>query len=182
MEFLADKIVKFNININQQDWVNLIESASQVYPFKKVDRRPHLTMELPNFLNDLDNEYSIQLRSNFLKVVFEPIAIYMKKYNIDNMTFKKNFITVSKLESGDMGIHKDDKQENKNNFICMFYINDDYQGGEITFPDQDITYKPKSGDILIYQSKFRHAVLEMQPGLRYSIGIGFKGPMKYLSE
>lgn len=182
MEILADKIIKFSTNINQKDWIDLIEKTSNVYPFKEVDRRPHLTMELPNFLNDTDSDYAASLRFNFLKTVFEPIAIYMKMYNIDNMTFKKKFITVSKLESGDMGMHKDDKQEDKDNFICMFYVNDNYEGGSIVFPDHGIDYKPVAGDILIYQSKFRHAVLEMQPGSRYSIGIGFKGPIKHLSE
>jgi hypothetical protein len=182
MEILADKVVKFSNEINSKDWIDLIEKTSEVYPFKSVDRRPHLTMELPNLLSDSDSDYAAMLRSNFIKKIFNPISSYMSMYNIDNMTFKKNFITVSKLTGGDMGLHRDDKQENKDNFICMFYINGDFEGGEISFPDFDLTYKPVAGDILIYQSKFRHAVLNMEPGLRYSIGMGFKGPMKHLSE
>lgn len=173
---LADKIELFNVPINPRSWVSLIESASKSYPLAEVSRRPHLTMELPNFLCDTDSYDATLLRSEFLKCVVYPISSYMTKYNIDNMELKKKFITVSKLLDGGMGVHKDDKLQNKDNFICMFYINDDFSGGEINFPDQGIEYKPKPGDILIYQSKFLHEVKPMTGNPRYNIGIGFKGP------
>lgn len=177
MQILSEKIVKFSVDINQKDWIDLIEKVSETYPFNEVDRRPHLTMMLPNFISESDSEEAIQLRSNFLKAVFMPIQQYMHTYNIDNMEFKKNFITVSKLIDGGMGPHKDDKKENRDNFICMMYLNDNYEGAEIFFPDFDISYKPKAGDILLYQAKFRHGVNEIKSGSRYSIGFGFKGPV-----
>jgi predicted 2-oxoglutarate/Fe(II)-dependent dioxygenase YbiX len=65
---------------------------------------------------------------------------------------------------------------NITNLPTIKYINDDFSGGEINFPDQGIEYKPKPGDILIYQSKFLHEVKPMTGSPRYNIGIGFKGP------
>lgn len=174
---LADKIELFNIPINPSSWIELIESVSATYPLEVVGRRPHLTMALPNFISDTDSEDAITLRSEFLKCVVDPIYSYMTKYQIDNMELKKKFITVSKLTDGGMGVHKDDKLKNKDNFICMFYINDDFDGGEINFPDHGIEHKPKPGDILIYQSKFLHEVKPMTGSPRYNIGIGFKGPI-----
>lgn len=173
---LSDKIELFNIPINPSSWIELIESASKTYPLEVVDRRPHLTMMLPNFLSDTDSEECVILRSEFLKCVADPIYSYMTKYQIDNMELKKKFITVSKLTEGGMGAHRDDKSHDKDNFICMFYINDDFKGGEINFPDHGVQYKPKPGDILIYQSKFLHEVKTMTGTPRYNIGIGFKGP------
>ena len=178
MEILAEKLVKFHTEVNQDDWVSLIEEVSKTYPLESVSRRPHLTMELPNFISETDSDAAIQLRSNFFKKVYNPIQQYMSIYNIDNMELKKKFVTVSKLTSGGMGLHKDDKEKDKDNFICMFYLNDNYDGGEIIFPEFNIEYKPIAGDILIYQSKFKHGVNELLSGTRYNIGIGFKGPIQ----
>ena len=178
MEILADRLVKFHLDINQEEWINLIEKTSETYPFEEVTRRPHLTMLIPNFLSDSDSLEAVELRSRFFKKVFIPIQQYMSTYNIDNMEFKKNFVTVSKLVDGGMVVHKDDKKQNQDNFICMLYLNDNYEGAEIFFPDLNITYKPMAGDILIYQAKFRHGVNPITSGERYSIGTGFKGPIK----
>jgi len=178
MEVLADKVVRFKNSINVNDWIDLIEKSSKTYPFKEVDRRPHLTMELPNFISEDDDEFALQLRSNFLRLVFLPIQEYMNKYSIDNMAFKKDFITVSKLISGGMLVHKDDKLEDKDNFICMLYLNDNFVGGELFFPELNLEYKPVAGDVIIYQSKMKHGVKELTSGIRYNIGMGFKGPIK----
>ena len=139
MEILADKLVKFRVDIDQKDWIDLIEKTAETYPFLEVTRRPHLTMSIPNFLSETDSLEAIELRSRFFKNVYMPIQKYMYTYNIDNMEFKKNFVTVSKLVDGGMVVHKDDKKQNKDNFICMLYLNDDYEGAEIFFPDLDIS-------------------------------------------
>jgi predicted 2-oxoglutarate/Fe(II)-dependent dioxygenase YbiX len=178
MEILADKIVRFKNNINSNDWINLVEKSSTTYPFKEVDRRPHLTMELPNFISEDDDEFALQLRSNFLRLVFLPIQEYMNQYSIDNMAFKKDFITVSKLTGGGMSVHKDDKLVGKDNFICMLYLNDNFEGGELFFPELGLEYKPTAGDVVLYQAKMRHGVKELISGTRYNIGMGFKGPIK----
>lgn len=174
MEILADRIVKFSHVINPQEWIDLIEQSD--YELESVARRPHLTMELPNLSLDTESINTIELRTKFLKLVYGPIKQYMDEFGISNMELKKDFITVSKLLDGGMRRHRDDRSIESDNFICMFYINEDYEGGELYFPEHDIKYKPKSGDIVIYQSKFLHEVLPMNGNPRYNIGIGFKGP------
>ena len=91
---------------------------------------------------------------------------------------KKNFITVSKLRHySNMYEHVDDNEIDSNNFICMAYINENFQGGDLRFPELDITYRPKSGDILIYQAKEKHEVLDLLYGDRYTFGYGLRGPI-----
>ena len=52
----------------------------------------------------------------------------------------------------------------------VVYINDDYEGGEIYYPDQNIVYKPKRGDLIIHSSEdfCKHGVKEIIFGTRYS--------------
>jgi predicted 2-oxoglutarate/Fe(II)-dependent dioxygenase YbiX len=59
----------------------------------------------------------------------------------------------------------------------MAYINDGFTGGELHFPEIGITYKPSAGDIIIYQAKEKHEVLELTDGIRYTFGYGLRGPV-----
>lgn len=40
----------------------------------------------------------------------------------------------------------------------VYYLNDDYAGGEIFFPDQDYTFKPKQGDFIGFPGDWWHGV------------------------
>jgi predicted 2-oxoglutarate/Fe(II)-dependent dioxygenase YbiX len=49
----------------------------------------------------------------------------------------------------------------------LLYLNDDYVGGEIDFPDDNLCIKPKAGSVVIFPSEKIHSVLEMSSGKRY---------------
>jgi hypothetical protein len=45
----------------------------------------------------------------------------------------------------------------------IMYVNDDYLGGEIVFDEYGYSYKPKSGELLIFPSYFVHATNPIKP-------------------
>jgi hypothetical protein len=51
----------------------------------------------------------------------------------------------------------------------LFYINDDYEGGELYFPDQGIQFKPKPGSAYFFPGdmNYIHGVTEITSGIRY---------------
>ena len=59
----------------------------------------------------------------------------------------------------------------KYNIAVLAYPNDDYIGGEITFPDYNFVVKPKAGDLIIFpgNSYYRHTVELVQKGTRYTM-------------
>jgi len=52
----------------------------------------------------------------------------------------------------------------------LFYINDDYEGGELYFPEQDIQFKPKAGAAYFFpgDKNYIHGVTEITAGTRYT--------------
>jgi len=62
----------------------------------------------------------------------------------------------------------------------VIYLNDDYEGGEIYFPDQKIDFKPKAGTVVFFPSNnmFIHGVKEITKGERYTCP-QFWVPTKY---
>jgi hypothetical protein len=69
-----------------------------------------------------------------------------------------------------MGPHFDGQDGNKSlAFSLVAYINDDYEGGEISFPNQNVTIKPKAGSLIMFPSQepFLHEVKPIISGTRY---------------
>jgi predicted 2-oxoglutarate/Fe(II)-dependent dioxygenase YbiX len=58
-------------------------------------------------------------------------------------------------------------------YATILYINDEFEGGEIFFPEVDIAVKPERGSLCIFTGKsgILHGVAEVTSGTRYSIPI-----------
>ena len=53
-------------------------------------------------------------------------------------------------------------------FGVIIYFNDDYEGGEIEYPQYNFSYKPKAGDIVFHDVKNIHAVVRVKSGYRFT--------------
>jgi len=60
-------------------------------------------------------------------------------------------------------------------YTGLAYLNDDFTGGELVFPDLDIVIVPKPGLLVGFPSnhKFVHAVPKVLSGKRYSLPVWF---------
>jgi hypothetical protein len=74
-----------------------------------------------------------------------------------------------------VGLHRDNEDENmidNRNAYCRFgilmYLNSDFDGGEICYPEYGIEYKPKRG-VLIHHAGNLHGVKAVNSGTRYSM-------------
>lgn len=67
--------------------------------------------------------------------------------------------------------HIDDHPKYHRRLSSVYYINDNYDGGEINFPRFGISYKPKSNQMIIFPSTYvyNHSVSPVTDGTRYAI-------------
>jgi hypothetical protein len=83
-----------------------------------------------------------------------------------------------------------DKVESKpfNNFSSMFidyaallYLNDEYEGGEIFFPEHGVTIKPEPNEFISFPGTtyYKHGVNRISKGSRFVMQ-GFYGSLKFL--
>lgn len=54
------------------------------------------------------------------------------------------------------------------NYATLLYYNDDYEGGEIVYPEWGIEYKPVAGDLVIHSAEVVHGVKLVKSGIRYA--------------
>jgi 2OG-Fe(II) oxygenase superfamily len=67
--------------------------------------------------------------------------------------------------------HIDDHPEHHRRISTLYYINDNYSGGEINFPRFNISHKPKANQMILFPSTYvyNHSVSPVTEGTRYSV-------------
>lgn len=72
--------------------------------------------------------------------------------------------------SGAADLHVDTVGAEFTKFSSIIYLTSDYDGGEITFPELDFTYKPVAGDLILFPSHgYLHEVKTVTNGDRSTI-------------
>ena len=67
--------------------------------------------------------------------------------------------------------HIDDHPSYHRRISTVYYLNDNYTGGEINFPRFNITFKPKANQMIIFPSTYvyNHSVSPVIEGERYAV-------------
>ena len=76
----------------------------------------------------------------------------------------------------EMEPHIDDVGTIYNHISSVLYLNDNYEGGEIFFPQHDITVKPLQGDLICFPGNlnYKHGVKKVDSGFRYTMTAWFR--------
>jgi hypothetical protein len=105
----------------------------------------------------------------------------------DNPYYLKSMFWSKMLTGGKNTLHMDNWYENFDGQLKprpynmydrsgLLYLTDNYQGGELYFPKQDLKFKPKAGTFIFFEGNIEvpHEVLEVTGGTRCNI-ISFYG-------
>jgi hypothetical protein len=102
---------------------------------------------------------------------FDPVEKdYMSSYGI----FSEWHDTYGILKYGEgqqFTNHIDDHPSYHRRVSTVYYLNDNYTGGESNFPRFDITFKPKANQIIVFPSTYvyNHSVSPVIEGERYAV-------------
>lgn len=68
----------------------------------------------------------------------------------------------------------------KRSFVGGLFLNDDYEGGELTFDDQGVALKPKPGTLVLFPGFYtNHGVNEILSGMRVNFLVFFYDMVDY---
>ncbi len=112
-----------------------------------------------------------------LKKIFETARLdCMSYYDVElGEEFLSQYLLTKWSKGSNMQPHVDTDAQKHQHIVCMYYINDDYEGGEIFFPDYDLKIKPKSNSLVMFpgNENYLHGVLEVLDGFRYTFAMRF---------
>lgn len=110
--------------------------------------------------------------------------LYEKLYGANAERYFIYFGTVNVMKpGGDMNPHADEEPSLTQNIATphglVLYINDDYEGGEIYYPNLQLAIKPKAGSLVIHpgNSTYLHGVSPVTAGIRYVTTAFSKAPL-----
>jgi hypothetical protein len=66
-----------------------------------------------------------------------------------------------------MSVHSDNGSNRTISWGAVIYLNNDYLGGEIYYPDLDIVHKPDPGSMLLHAGNIDHGVYKVEEGIKY---------------
>jgi len=133
----------------------------------RVATQPSLDKNDPNIVPTITKLFDrLQpIIEDFFKVKVRPTGQTIVKWNPGQF----------QLPHADKELHSGPDAGTPNDFpyydiSSLFYINDDYLGGELYFPNQQIQFKPKRGSAYFFPGdmNYVHGVTEVQSGLRYT--------------
>jgi hypothetical protein len=93
----------------------------------------------------------------------------VSEYGGEFEEFKPGMSHIARFEPG-WGMHEHFDASKPNDIATLIYINNDYLGGDIYFPEYDISHKPEPGDLLTFPDNpdFIHGVKSISEGIRYT--------------
>lgn len=98
-------------------------------------------------------------------------------YDVKIDPFSDSGLSILKFEEGfHLTVHVDTASAELNHIASIYYINDDYEGGEINFPDYNLKIKPKANSLLFFPGNedYEHEVTKILSGDRYSSSVWFQ--------
>ena len=96
-------------------------------------------------------------------------AVARRQFGLEICTFSNT--SMSRYAPGAMvGRHRDTSTFSTERLVTIIlYLNDDFDGGDLIFPDLGVSYKPTCGDVAIFLSEYFHSVAMVTGGYRYCL-------------
>jgi hypothetical protein len=105
---------------------------------------------------------------------------FLSNFNINNLfSYKRGFM--ARMSSGaSLQEHSDDddlyegRRKNEKHYSGLLFLTDDYEGGELLFPEFDVSFKPPARSLVLFEGKHHHGVSEVRAGQRLNYILFFK--------
>lgn len=149
----------------------------------KITQYPHEIYEIEDFLSEntvndilslvnLDGDDGWGENNTGYKVLGQPIIEKLEQdilHSFNNVSGCISLQDIKRLKVGEViDLHYDQSKP----YIMwgvVVYLNDNYLGGEIEYPDINFKLKPKKYSMIIHKSTLLHHVLPVIEGCRYMI-------------
>lgn len=143
------------------DWDITANNNNSVWPRPEIVFEDHAHNLVRPTIELIDNQYS-----KVLDIWCEHTGNKKLEY------ISKNYLLRKYHAGGETVTHIDrniNRPLNTNDWTVLFYLNDDYEGGELYFSEQDITLKPSAGSAVIWPWTVLHGGKQVLSGEKYHI-------------
>jgi hypothetical protein len=114
-----------------------------------------------NFFDDLRNRFQMHVEEVFQRAVI-PNTSHAQKWDVGGF---------ANPHSDNSDNHGEPNAFEINKYVAILYLNSNYEGGELYFPDHDIEFKPRAYSLITFPGGVEniHGVKEITSGTRYTM-------------
>ena len=121
-----------------------------------------------NIFKNVFEDYVEQNRERLSLNITSPIEDNIDVKQMPERTWieQKNMLVRKYTEGSFMFPHNDGGSPSPS-FTALLWFNEDFEGGELEFPDLDLIIKPEAGSVLVFPSQLQHGVKTLISGERF---------------
>ena len=173
-EKLSDEVYLYRNFLSKQECLDLINEAC---PDPETVQFSHQSKSLNNYRERLSKELNYNSQSNISENNLDGPwdTLLMRLPDPENNSW---FTFSPHVDIYNFFVDYHDKavldelegytQVNLGHMSFIIYFSDDFEGGEIVYPEYGIEYKPKAGDMVLHNVEVVHSVKRILSGRRWS--------------
>ncbi|MEI6586655.1 MAG: 2OG-Fe(II) oxygenase [Sediminibacterium sp.] len=180
----TEDIVIYENFLTLEDSTKVIQVLNKQFESKKLSWTPISFYESYSSVLPQDNDPELEefglaptFFSDLKSKIIDAVA---SVHGLDSKTISQIGYHTQKWEPGAYArIHSDNTDEHGNTgpfarsrYAAFLYLNDDFDGGLLKFPKQDLEIQPKTGMLAAFDGGFNnmHEVTLIKSGVRYTLG------------
>ena len=118
-----------------------------------------------------DSKELQRVHNTFYELLLRATTFYQMKYNIAEPLFHEPYQALKYQTGEEYKAHYDGSTASGRFLSAITYLNDDYNGGELEFPNFGVKIKPREGDLFLFPSNYAYAHIAhpVTSGTKYAI-------------
>lgn len=162
------ELVESEISTNENiSWSRARTLGKGVYQQERTNKDIGVTYEAENSNNKLFQN----IHNNFRTLLLASSLNYAKRYYIDNELIHEPYNLLKYSGGEEYKQHFDGETSTGRIISAICYLNDDFEGGELEFPNFNFKLKPQKNMLILFPSNFAysHIAHPVTSGTKYAL-------------
>jgi Rps23 Pro-64 3,4-dihydroxylase Tpa1-like proline 4-hydroxylase len=140
-------------------------------------------LKLSGQLNNERGDGTFRLYNSEESALFNFVKKYSDKFIGDKDLYVTEYLVALYEEGAFMAVHRD-VESDREVISTVMYLNDEYTGGELSFPEVEngYSYTPEKYELVYFPTPYQHGVNPVKSGKRYIITISYTDKAEYKNK
>jgi hypothetical protein len=133
--------------------------------------RTNKSISLTHLASVTDNKILQNVNNQFYTLLLATVNSYAKRFSIQEQFWHEGYHILKYQEGQSYQLHYDGSSNVVRTISAICYLNSDYEGGELEFPNFKIKIKPQAGMLILFPSNFAysHIAHPVTKGTKYAL-------------
>lgn len=159
-----------NLNKDPESGISW-ERATTLNKGTDQEIRTNVMLGVTNLSQITNNGHLQNVHNQFYMLLLATTIDYSDRYKIGEPLYHENYNMLRYRGGQQYHQHYDGSTKTGRTISAICYLNEDYAGGELEFPNFDVKIKPKKGSLLLFPSNYAysHVAHPVTEGQKYAL-------------